>query len=46
MGGGIGSLIWIGLAGHVFHGVLEILYFQAVTLDPSIAHLVSVADVE
>ena len=36
---------WIGLAGHVFHGVLEILYFQTVAFDASIALLVAVVDV-
>ena len=35
---------WISLAGHVFHGVLEILYFQAVAFDTSIALLAAVVD--
>ena len=30
-------LTWIGHARHVFHGALEILYFQAVAFDASIA---------
>ena len=39
-----GLVTWIGLAGHVFHGVLEILYFQTVAFDASIALLVAVVD--
>ena len=37
---------WIGLAGHVFHGVLEILYFQTVVFDASIALLVAIVECE
>ena len=39
-------LTWIGHARHVFHGALEILYFQAVAFDASIALLVAVVDMD
>ena len=34
----------VGFAGHVFHGVLEILNFQAMAFDASVAFLVAVVD--